>query len=130
MNIYIVMSIGGLLGIALHLMVTMQTINKNTSGVGFRDVWKQYWKTDYLSFTISVLSFMVLLFVMSEWIDLNNLDSPDLKEGYADRLLHSRLSTFIKTTSVIAGYFSDYLIYKFIGKTKKVIDQKLDDEKP
>ena len=124
------MSIGGFLGIVLHLFVTMQTINKNTTGVLFKDVWTQYWKTDYLSFIISVLSFFILLFVMSEWIDLNNLDSPDFKEGYADRLLHSRLSTFIKTTSVAAGYFSDYLIYKFIGQTKKVIDKKLDDEKP
>lgn len=121
------MSLGGLLGIGLHVLVTMQTINKNTPLATFRDVWSQYWKTDKIAFVISIVSFAILLYLSSEYVDLKNLDTVDYKESIADRLLHSRLASFIKTSSVVAGYFSDYLIYKFIGKTKKVLDKKLDD---
>lgn len=128
MNIYVIMSLGGFLGIVLHVLVTMQTINKNTPSATFIDVWDQYWKTDKISLIISIVSFALLLYMSSEYIDLKNLDKVDFHESLADRVLHSKLATFIKTSSAVAGYFSDYIIYKLLGKTKKVLDKKLDDE--
>ncbi len=125
MNPYLLITIGGLLGVILHVFVTMQTINKATPLTDFHAVWRQYWKSDYWSLVISVLVFIIYVFTLSEWIDMNNLEKPDFKEGVADRLLHFRVSAFIKTSSIFVGYFADYLIYKFIGKAKKIIDQKI-----
>lgn len=131
MNPYFLISIGGFVGIWLHVFVTMQTINKNTPQADFKMVWDQYWKTDYLSFIIASLAFVIYIFCLSEWININNLDSPDVKDSAAENILHGRVSAFIKTFSVVLGYFADYLVYKFIGKTKKIIDKKFeDDEKP
>lgn len=128
MNIYLVMSLGGLLGISLHVLVTMQTINKNTPSATFKDVWNLYLKTDRISFIISIVSFAILLYLSGEYVNFNNLDKVDYSEPVPDRLLHYKVANFIKTSSVIAGYFSDYIIYKFIGKTKKALEKKLGDE--
>jgi len=128
MNIYLVITIGGLLGIFLHVLVAMQTINKNTPKADFNMVWQQYWKTDTISFAISIIFFMIYVFTLSEFIDLNHIENTDKSLPAAERILHGNISTFIKTVSVGVGYFADYLAYKLIGKTKKVIDKKLADE--
>ncbi len=127
MNSYLLMFFGGVLGIVLHALVTMQTINKNTSAVNFKTVWKQYWISDYWALIISLAVLSIFVYTISEWIDLNNLEAPTKGESIAERALHFKLSAFIKTSSVIIGYFADYLIYKFIGKAKKEIDKKLSD---
>jgi uncharacterized BrkB/YihY/UPF0761 family membrane protein len=129
MNIYAIIALGGFIGIVLHILIAMQTINRQTPKATFNMVWKQYWQTDLLSFLISIVSFLIYIFILSEWIDLHHLDTVDYKEPSAERVLHGNLSTFIKTVSVIVGFFADYLVYKFIGRTKKVIDQKLGEEK-
>ena len=66
--------------------------------------------------------FIALLYLSSEYVNLENLDKIDYSETIKDRLLHFRLSNFIKTSSLMAGYFSDYIVYKFIGKAKKKLD--------
>lgn len=126
--IYLIMSGGMLLGVILHLLIALQTINKATPKADFAMLWKQYWLTDYLSFALSILVCIIVLFTLSEWLNLQKLDTPNPGETAAEKLLHFRLSSFMKTTSVFIGYFADYIIFKVIGKTKKIIDKKLDDE--
>ena len=119
MNIYFVMIIGGFAGIILHSFKAVRDIATRTAGITFSDALKEYWKTEYLSLVSSLFCFCVLLFVASEFINLNRIDTPDYKDSIPDRLLHFRISNFIKLSSVIAGYMSDSLVYSFLGRTEK-----------
>lgn len=125
MNIYAIMCLGGLLGIILHSFTSVRNINKRTAGVKFGDVLKMYWQTEYLSVITSCFCFGVLLFVASEFVNLSKIDTIDYSESLKDRLLHFRISNFIKLTSVIAGYFADSLVYGFIGVTEKKINEQI-----
>lgn len=127
MNIYLVMVFGGLIGITLHILVAMATINRKMEKANFRMVWKQYWSSEYLSLLMSVVAFVGLLYVSSEYVDLNNLERPDYSEPIKDRLFHFKLAAFIKTTSILAGFFSDYVVYKWLGVTEKKLKQKFDE---
>jgi hypothetical protein len=125
--IYVISAGGMLLGIILHLVIALQTINKATPKADFTMLWKQYWETDYLAFVISILVCCIFLYTMSEWLEIGKLDNPEPGETAADRLLHFKFSAFVKTVSIGMGYFADYFIFKVIGRTKKIIDKKLDD---
>lgn len=125
MNIYAVMMLGGILGIILHSFTAVRNINKRTPEATFTMVLKQYWQTEYLAVAASCLCFGVLLFVASEFVNLKQIDTIDYSESIKDRLLHFRISNFIKLTSVIAGYFSDSLVYGFLGKTEKKINEQI-----
>lgn len=125
MNIYLVMAFGGMLGILLHAVKSIWAINKKNPLTKFNQVFKEYWKTEWLSFFVSMFCFAVLLFVASEFVNLNKVDTPDMNEPLKERLLHFKLSNFIKLTSVIMGYFSDSIIYGFLGVTEKNLNTKL-----
>lgn len=132
MSIYLVMIIGGFLGILIHAIVTMATINKNMQKATFKVVWRCYWAYDYWSFIISIAGFTALLYLSSEYVDLEKLDKINYSEPISERLLHFKVSNFIKTSSLVAGFFSDYIVYKFIGKAKKKLDALLNpvEDKP
>jgi hypothetical protein len=127
MSIYFVIAAGGLLGIFLHSLKAVNSINKKMEGVSFRDVFVEYWKHDKLAVFTAVCCFGVLLFVSSEFVNLNELEAGH-NEPLKERLFHFRLATFIKTASVIAGYFSDSLVYGFMGVTEKRIQKQLKEQ--
>ncbi len=129
MNIYLVMIFGGILGIVLHSFKAVRDINKRTAGVNFTMVLKQYWTTEYLSIFASIFCFGVLLFIASEFINMKSVDTIDYSQPIKDRLLNFKLSNFIKLTSVLAGYFSDSLVYGFLGKTEQKINDKINEDK-
>lgn len=129
MNIYAVISIGLFLGLVAHLLIALQTINTNTPKTNFGMVWKMYWQTDYLLFAISIMGCVIYLYTLSEWMNLNKLDTPQPGESAADKLLHFKFALFVKSMSVVVGAFADYLVFKFWSKTKKAIDKKFDDDK-
>lgn len=134
MNIYFLMALGGLLGIIIHAIKSIGAINKRTEGVKFKDVFKIYWTSEWLSFLSSFVLFAALLFVSSEFIDLNKIDTPDIREPLKERLLHFKLSSFIKTASIIGGYFCDSIVYGFLGVTegriKTFLEGSTNDKKP
>ena len=119
------MTFGGLLGIMLHSLVSVRSINKRVPNANFKMIFKEYWANEWMSIASSVFCFAVLLFVASEFVNLEKVDTPDYTESLKDRLVHFKLSQFIKVTSVIAGYFSDSIIYGFLGVTEKRINDKL-----
>lgn len=129
MNPYLQIAIAGWLGIITHTLIVMVTINKATPGVDFWGVFKQYWKSDGISFILSIVVMIAFAILIGEWVNIKKLDTPDFSESIPERLLHFRAAATIKTISYFVGLTADYLIYKAFGKAKKVIDKKLDDEK-
>jgi hypothetical protein len=124
MNIYLIMIFGGLLGIIAHAIKTIRDINRRNENVNFGLTWRIYWRTEWFSVFVSVFCYFVLLFIASEFVKLDKIDTPDYSESIADRLLHFRISGFIKLTSVLCGYFADSLVYGFIGVTEKKIKEQ------
>lgn len=124
MNIYLIMAFGGLLGILLHTLKACRDISKRHEALNFKMVVKEYWKHEGWSLFGSVLCFAVLLFVASEFVNLQAVDNPDYATSIKDRLLNFKISNFIKLSSVIAGYFSDSLVYSFLGTTEKKMKEK------
>lgn len=120
------MAFGGLLGILLHAGKAMYNIKKRNETT-FNNVFQMYWKTEWMSFLGSILCFGVLLFVASEFVNLESIDEPDPAEDVKERLLHFKISNFIKLSSVIAGYFADSIVYGFLGVTEIKLKKKLAD---
>jgi hypothetical protein len=123
-NPYVAMTIGGVLGMLLHTFKVIRDINKRNAAVNYRMVFVEYWKTEYLSVTVSILCFATMLYVASEFVDLNHVEIDDPKQPLAEKLVHFKISRFIKLSSVIAGYFSDSLVYGFLGVTEIKLRKK------
>ena len=134
MNIYFVMLFGGILGIILHTFKSVNDIRKRllitTPNVKFKTVFVEFWSSEWLALVGSLICYGTLLFVASEFANLKAMDTTDPTESLKDRLLHFNISNFIKTSSVIAGYFSDSLVYGFLGKTEQSLKEKFDNPKP
>jgi hypothetical protein len=124
MNIYIIITVGGLIGILLHSLKKVNEINKGFSNTTFKIVFVEFWKHDKLSLLTSAVCFGALLFISSEFVNLNQLESVDNTHSLKERLFNFKLAGFIKTASVIAGYFSDSLVYGFMGVTSKRIAEQ------
>lgn len=116
-----------MLGIVLHAFKVIRDINKRNTQVDFKMVFLEYWKTEYLSITVSILAFGTMLFVASEFIDLNHVEISDPKQPLSEKLMHFQISRFIKLSSVIAGYFADSILYGFFGVTEIKLKKKFSD---
>lgn len=130
MNIYLVMSVGGVIGIILHGLNSIRKINKHNPNVNLSQVFSEYIKSDKLSLVISAFSFLALLFISSEFVDLKHLEDMDVREPLKERLFHFKLAQFIKTSSIIAGYFSQYIVYGALGKTQERLKAQFKPDKP
>jgi hypothetical protein len=119
MNIYLVITIGGLLGIFGHSLSAVNKINKRTPNTNFKEVFAAFWRNDKLSVFTSICFFGILLFCSSEFVNLNNLEEADNSHSLKERLFNFKLASFIKTASVIAGWFNQSIVYGFMGVTEK-----------
>jgi hypothetical protein len=128
MNIYLIMTIGGILGIFAHSLKKVNEINKLHDNMSFQEVFVMYWSHDKLAVFTSVVCYGILLFVSSEFINYGKIDHPDIGDSLQDKLLHFRIANFIKLTSVTVAYFSDSIVYGFMGVTEKRIQKKFADE--
>ena len=124
MSTYAIMMLGGILGIILHAFVAIRNINKKNPKTKFKDVAKEYWSTEWLSVGFSFFCFLILLFVASEFINLKEVDKIDYSEPLKERILHFKMGSFIKLTSILAGYFADSIVYGFLGKTERTLNEK------
>ena len=125
MNIYWILCIGGLIGIALHVLKTLNSINKRNDKATLKLVIDEYWAHDKLALFTSIFCYMVLLFISSEFVNLNQLETIDYSQSLRERLYNFRIANFIKVASVIAGYFSDSLVFGFMSVTEKRIKTEL-----
>jgi hypothetical protein len=125
-HIYILISIGGMIGIILHALRSMAAINKRNKYVNFRMVFDEYWKTDWFSLIVSFFSFIALVYVSSEFINYQDVTGvpPDPKADLKDKLIHFQIRNFIKASSVLAGYFADSIVYGWLGVAGKKLNQR------
>lgn len=130
MNIYIIISFGGLLGIILHAFKSIASINKANPNTNFRMVYTQFWKSDWLTVAGSFLCFFALLFVSSEFINYRDVagQASGVETDLKDKLIHFQIKNFIKVVSVIAGYFADSIVYGFLGVTAKKLEKRFETE--
>jgi hypothetical protein len=124
------MSIGLLIGTVLHAANSIRKINKNNPNVSLSQVFHQYIQNDKIALLTSIACSLALLWVSSEWVNLSHLEASDKAEPLKEKLYHFKLAQFIKTTSVVAGYFSDYIVYGWLGKTKGIIADKFKKSEP
>lgn len=130
MSIYPVICLGGMLGIILHALKSMIAINSKNPCVNLKLVYKTYVSTEGFSFLVSVFCFAVLLFVSSEFVNYKAIgDDPAISTDLKDKLVHFQVANFIKVVSVICGYFSDSIVYGWLGRTEKNLKEKFGDTK-
>lgn len=132
MNIYVIITFGGCMGILLHAFKSILSINKANPNTNLRMVFNQYWKSDGLTLAGSFFCFFVLLFVSSEFINYKDVagQANGIETDLKDKLVHFQIKNFIKVVSVIAGYFSDSIVYGFLGVTAKKLEQKFNSANP
>lgn len=126
MAIYGVMIIGGILGILLHTYMMALLINKRLKMKDSGQVFGELWRTEYVKIIGSFLCYSIILFVASEWVDFSKVDQIDYSLSLRERLYHLRIANYIKTSSVIGGYFCESIIYVIFGSLEQRLRKKLD----
>lgn len=129
MNVYLIMSIGGLLGILGHTFFAARKINKRLKLGNIGDVFGELWEHDFLTIIGGFLFFIILLFVASDYIDMKHLDGVDFSQSIPERLLKFKFSNFVKTSSLVAGWFAESIIYGCFGTVEEVLKRKIDNFK-
>jgi len=118
------MFIAGFLGIILHSLVKIQTINKKMSSQTFKSVFEAYFQSDFISLLISAFAILTAIFIISEWLHGNETGTP----GNIGKIVEYKIANYIKTTFVVIGYCADSIVYVFFGTVEKKLQKKADDE--
>ena len=118
---YIIMLVGGLLGIFLHSLVKVRQINRRLSTETYRSVFAEYWRSDWSTVLLSFAAVITAMFISTEFLDIKE-DTPT--PGNIAQLLQYKIATFIKTTFVIFGYCADSAISAFLSVTEKKLKDK------
>lgn len=127
MNIYITLTISGGIGIVLRSFRNIVKINKANANVNLGKVFKIYWTNERLSLLMSVVCFGAILFVSDEIVDFSQVDHIDFTQSLKERLLHFRISNFIRATFIVFGYLSNKLVYGTLGVTAAIVKEKFSD---
>lgn len=130
MNIYIIMALGEIFGIALHTSFKMIKIKRKMKLKGVKMSWKQV-MTDYFddegdTWILALCFSGALLFVASEFFDLKHLDQIDYSIPLKERLLHYKITQWIKLSSIIAGFVSSSSSFLIIGTADDKIRDKVE----
>jgi len=118
---YLIMFVGGLLGIFLHSLVKIRGINKRLPNENYKSVFISYWKGEWISVIISVVTVLTAMFISSEYLQLNN---DEKTPGNIYEILQYKVATFLKTTFVILGFCAQAAVNAFLGVTEKKLQQK------
>lgn len=119
---YLEMFIGGLIGIVLHVLVTVRKINKSIDTETYSSVFKKYWRMDWLSLLISFVALGAAIFISSEYLN-GDVDKP--MPGNIGALLQYKIQTYLKTTFIVVGYCSDSAVYAFLGSAEAKIKAQI-----
>ena len=121
---YLIMFIGGLLGIFLHSLVKIRGINKRLPNENYKSVFVAYWQSEWVSVIISVVTVLTAMFISSEYLDINEHDKTP---GNIYEILQYKVATFLKTTFVVLGFCAQAAVNAFLGVTEKKLQQKAKD---
>lgn len=124
MNIYLIITAGGLLGIFGHALQTIGKINRRTPQATFKGLFHMYWNTEWFSFICSFAFFGILLFISVDFLNLQKIETPDPDASKEVKALYWKISVFIRCVAVGAGWFADSLVYGLMGVFEKQVAQK------
>lgn len=121
---YLIMFIGGLLGIFLHSLVKIRGINKRLPNECYKTVFIEFWKSEWASVIISVVAVLTAMFISSEYLDIKERDKTP---GNLYEILQYKIAAFLKTTFVVLGFCAQAAVNAFLGVTEKKLQQKAKD---
>jgi hypothetical protein len=121
---YLIMFVGGLLGIFLHSLVKIRAINKRLPSENYKSVFVEYWKFEWASIILSVIAVLTAMFISSEYL---NIKETDKSPAGIYELLQYRVAQFLKTTFVVLGFCAQAAVNAFLGVTEKKLQQKAKD---
>lgn len=121
---YLIMFVGGLLGIFLHSLVKIRGINKRLPGESYKSVFVTYWKGEWVSVIISVVVVFTGMFISSEYLDVKESDKAP---GNLYEILQYKVATFLKTTFVVLGFCAQAAVNAFLGVTERKLQKKAKD---
>lgn len=115
------MFIGGLLGIFIHSLVKVRSINRRLVTENYRSVFIEYWKVEWGTVILSVVTVLTAMFISSEYLELKEGDKAPAN---LYEILQYKIATFVKTTFVVIGYCANTVINAFLGVTERKLAQK------
>lgn len=118
------MIIAGLLGVLLHVLYKVQQINKRLCTVNYKQIFSEYWKTDWVSVVMSVVVVFVAVFLSNEWLNLKETDKVPTSIG---EIIQYKLVLFIRTAFVVIGFCADTFVATYLGGTEQKLIQKAKD---
>lgn len=120
-NQFLIFGVGGLLGIAFHILFKVREMNELLPNENLKSVFAAYFKKDRIALMISVLSVLSLMYFIAGKIPAP--DQPDKTGDQQDWLLYNLLK-YARLSSFVIGYFGDSIIYKWLGKVGKTLADK------
>jgi len=121
MDINVILTVGGLIGALIHIIVKVADINKRLATTNYRQVFYEYWKTDWPSFLLSLAVIAGVVFISSEWLNIKETDNIPVTFS---EMLQAKIAQFAKTVSLIMGYCTDSAVAAFLGGTEKKLIKK------
>lgn len=125
MNIHLTIAIGCSLGAFVHTLVKVRAINKRLNTVNYRQVFAEYWKTDWPSFLISMVVIGIAVFISNEYLGVKETTE---EPRTVSELFQLKINEFAKTISVIVGYCADAIVTAYLGGTEQKLIKKAQDE--
>lgn len=116
---YIIIAIGWLVGQFAYATVSAYIIQKDLAGIDYAEAFKIYIKKEVGSFAMAFAFLLILLFIFPDYFD-PLVSKADLRNkealSFADRFI-----LYLRVSSVIAGAFSQHILYVLFKKGKKAI---------
>lgn len=113
-----------MLGILGHTFIVAKKINKRLGVKDIDHVFGEVWKLDYKAIIRGLFFYLVLLFIASDYINISKIEKPDYTVSIPERIHLFRIGNFIRTCSVVAGYFSESIVYGIFGIAEEMIKKK------
>ena len=123
---YIIMLIGGMLGILLYSLRKVKGIRKRMrKNITYADyTWKQvfefYWVNDWISIATSFLVVLIAMFIISGTLNIPQ-DEP-LKITELNYWL-MKLINAIRVGFIVIGFMGNSIVDVFAGRTEGLLDQ-------
>lgn len=118
---YLIMFVGGLIGIFLWSLVKIRSINRRSPNENYKSVFKVFWTYEWINVIISVMVVLGFMFVITEYLDLKPEDETPV--GIYG-LLKYKIAKFIKTTFIFVGFCGHAIVLAFLSVTEKNLQKK------
>jgi hypothetical protein len=105
-EMYLNLLFGTCLGLALHILMKVKGLQRRYPKE--EHLFKLFWKKDWLFVLISLLGIIIIIFVITEYINIKVWKDHTLKN-------------FLRTFSVLGGIGASSLMYFAFGATEKIL---------